>query len=155
MINEYKNKKIISKSVDIKNKKKNLLEIENIDPDKVKSFTYYFKKSDIDSKYYLKINQKNIIYFDCGKKFKGCKGQIIFDKNLQNFYLNRECTASISHDNATFYEFYDKYKDNKLNEYNMELKKFQKYYIRSLFKANVAPNINTQKNHFIKNLILI
>ena len=74
MINEHKNKKIISKSVDIKNKKKNLLEIENIELDTVKSFTYYFKNSDIDSKYYLKINQKNIIYFDCGKKFKGCKG---------------------------------------------------------------------------------
>ena len=38
------------------------------------------------------------------------------------------------HDNATFSEFYDKYKDNKLNEYNIELKKFQKYYIYSLFK---------------------
>ena len=69
---------------------------------------------------------------------------------MQNFYLNRECTASIPHDNATFYEFYNKFKDNKLNEYNMELKKFQKYYIRSLFKANVAPNINTAKKSFYK-----
>ena len=32
----------------------------------------------------------------------------------------------------------------------MELKKFQKYYIRSLFKANVAPNINTAKKSFYK-----
>ena len=37
------------------------LEIENIDPNTVKSFTYYFKNSDIYSKYYLKINQKNVI----------------------------------------------------------------------------------------------
>ena len=81
---------------------------------------------------------------------KDVKAQIIFYKNFQNFYLNRECTASISHDNATFYEFYDKYKDNKLKEYNMELKKFQKYYIRSLFKANVAPDINTVKKSFYK-----
>ena len=144
------NKIIKSKSVDINSKSKKILEIENIDPNTAKSFTYYFKNSDIYSKYYLKINQKNIIYFDCGKKYKGFNGQIIYDKKLQNFYLNRECTVSIAHDNATFAEFYAKFKDNKINNFNMELKKFQKYYIRSLFKANVATDLNTAKKAFYK-----
>ena len=144
------NKIIKSKSVDINSKSKKILEIENIEPNTAKSFTYYFKNSDIYSKYYLKINQKNIIYFGCGKKYKGCSGQIIYNKKLQNFYLNRECTVSIAHDNATFAEFYAKFKDNKINNFNMELKKFQKYYIRSLFKANVATDLNTAKKAFYK-----
>ena len=59
-------------------------------------------------------------------------------------------TVSIPHDNATFSEFYQKYKDNDLSEYNMDLKKFQKYYIRSLFKSNVANDINTAKNTVCK-----
>ena len=33
----------------------------------------------------------------------------------------------------------------------MELKKFQKYYIRTIFKANIANNINTAKKSFYNN----
>ena len=34
----------------------------------IKSFFYYFKNKDINSKFYLKNNQNNTIYFGCGKK---------------------------------------------------------------------------------------
>ena len=62
------------------------LEINDIDPDNEKSFTYYFKGDDINAKYYLKIKIKNPIYLECGKKHNGCNDKIKFDKKLKNLY---------------------------------------------------------------------
>lgn len=51
----------------------------------LKSFTYYFETKDINSKFYLKNNQNNTIYFNCGKIDNGCKGKIIYDQKSQEF----------------------------------------------------------------------
>ncbi len=39
------------------------------------------------------------------------------------------------------------YKDN-LNNYNMNLKQFQKYYARAMFKSNNSIDINSVKKSF-------
>lgn len=82
-------KKFISKSIDkvVKTKKKKIdIDLDNQEPTKIKSFYYYFKNKDINSKFYLKNNQNNTIYFDCGKKNKRCKGKILYNKKLQEFF---------------------------------------------------------------------
>ena len=144
-------KKIISKSLDkvFKTKKQKIdIDLDIQEPTKIKSFYYYFKNKDINSKFYLKNNQNNIIYFDCGKKNKGCKGKILYNKKLQEFFLTEECNENICHDNATFEFFYENYKNKTLDKFNMNLNKLQKFYIRSVFKSNVANDINTEKRLF-------
>ena len=73
-------KKIISKSLDkvVKTTKQRIeIDLDKQEPTEIKSFFYYFKNIDINSKFYLKNNQYNTIYFNYGKKNKGCKGKIV------------------------------------------------------------------------------
>jgi hypothetical protein len=72
------------------------------------------------------------------------KGKIIYDKKAKEFFLIEECNENNYHDTATFENLFEKYKENK-DIFDMNLKKLQKYLIRSVFNSNTVTDINTAK----------
>ena len=128
--------------------KKELIQIENFDPNKESNFYIYFKDTDIYSKYITKIKKQNYIYYDCSKRRNGCKGSIVYNKTDKKFYKKRDCSENIKHDTSKFEKFYEDYNKNNLKNYNMNYEKIQKFYVRSLFKANECIDINTIHSNF-------
>ena len=57
---------------------------------------------------------------------------------MKKFILTEECNSNIEHDSAVFESFYYDFRNDNLKNYNIALKKIQKFYIRSLFKSNMA-----------------
>ena len=56
------------------------------------------------------------------------------------------CNNKIEHDAIDFNIFNEDYKNNNLKRYNMEFKKYQEYYVRSLFINNdVIQNLDIYK----------
>ena len=134
--------KLKSKSFDAKrNKIEKEIKIDNMDPRIHKSFKYYFINSDILSTFYIKKKNKNTIYFECGKKRQGCIGKIKFNINENKWYLQQECKDNISHETSNFL-------DDKFEEYNMNIKKIQKFYARAMLKSNNSTDINTVRSNF-------
>ena len=64
------------------------------------------------------------------------------------FILIYECNPNLPQDTYTFEFFKHKFKTNKLEIFNMISKKYRKYYIRALFKNNMADNIDNIKSIF-------
>lgn len=62
-----------------------------------------------------------------------------------------KCNKEIKHDASSFNEFYNEFINDNLNKYNMKYTKFQKFYIRSLFKFNQSnTNVNVKNAFKIK-----
>ena len=117
IMTKKKPKKKISKSCN-KNSNKLYLNIELDEPTNAKNFNYYFKDSNIFAKYYLKIKKKNINYYECGKKYKGCNGKIRYKKKEKKFLLTQECDPNIEHDSAVFETFYYDFRNDNIKNYN-------------------------------------
>ena len=79
---------------------------------------------------------------------------IKYDLKNKNFILINNCDVNIKHDSCNFEYFYNKFLNNDLTYFNMNIKKFQQYYIRSLFKSNQSNDINLVKSIFKKNFNL-
>ena len=84
------------------------------------------------------------IYFTCSKKRNDCKGLLKYYTENNKFYLMYKCNKEIKHDTANFNQFYNDFLSDNLIKYNLKYKKFQKFYIRSLFKSNQV-NSNCKK----------
>ena len=123
----------------------------NINIDNDKSFEYYFNDDDLNTKFLKDKSSKNFIYFTCSKNRNGCKGLIKYNKEDKKFYLMYKCNKEIKHDTSSFNEFYNEFINDNLNKYNMKYTKFQKFYIRSLFKSNQSnTNVNVKNAFKIK-----
>jgi len=125
-----------------RNTNNNIIKIENIDPNKVNNFYYYFKNLDIYTKFIISLRNVNNIYYYCSKKLNGCFGKIKYSLKEKNWYILKECDINIIQNTSNFEIFYKDYLENNLIKYNMQIKKFQKYYVISLYKSNISNNIN-------------
>ena len=113
-----------------------------------KNFTYKNKNLKIITKYYKKINYKKYIHYECSKRRFGCKGKIKYDINNKKFFIINECNDAIEHDVLPFTEFNQDYLDKNLVNYNMSYKKYQRYYIKSLYLNNDFTDIERILNKF-------
>ena len=70
----------------------------------------------------------------------------------------KECKMTVNHDIKSFNNFYQDYKDNKIDSYEMKFKKYQEHYTKALFKENESSNYNDIitkfKNKFNKDFLL-
>ena len=73
-----------------------------------------------------------------------------YNKEQKIFMLIYECNPNLPHDTYTFELFNHKFKTNKFEIFNMICKKYQKYYVRALFKKIICLTIQTILNQFIK-----
>ena len=85
-----------------RNTNNNIIKIENIDPNKVNNFNYYFKNLDIYTKYIISLRNGNNIYYYCNKKRNGCFGKIKFSLKEKNWYILKECDINIMHNTSNF-----------------------------------------------------
>ena len=60
-------------------------------------------------------------------------------------FLLRPCSINITHDTCSFEEFYKDFNEKNLSDYNMENIKYRKFYVRALYKAINADDINNIK----------
>ena len=146
--NKHKSNRKRNKTFDKKINNKEILfefEIEENIKD-LKSFIYEFKDLKILTKFYRKIERKNVIYYECSKRRLGCNGKCQYDKTKEKFIMINNCNNKIEHDAIDFNIFNEDYKNNNLKRYNMEFKKYQEYYVRSLFINNdVIQNLDIYK----------
>ena len=63
-------------------------------------------------------------------------------------YILKECDINIIHNTSNFEIFYKDYFENNLIKYNMQIKKFQKYYVRSLYFLDISNDINNIITNF-------
>ena len=82
------------------------------------------------------------------KKRNGYNGAIKYDKIEKKWILQRKCNEKITHDTCKFDRFYNDYINNNINKYDLSIIKFQKYFVRSLYKANNADDINKIQSIF-------
>ena len=79
---------------------------------------------------------------------------VLLNTAKKNLTLVHACKGIIIHDTVTFDLFYKDFIKINLEKYNMNYKKFKKFYIRALFKSNQCQNnINVEiifKNKFNK-----
>ena len=146
--NKRKTESDIKETTAEKNNKKmkyKQINIENINPDKDNNFYFTHKNSDIKTKYYISLREKNNIYYYCSKKANGCKGFIKYSKLNKKWYIIRFCDNNIDHDTCTFNEYYRDFLDKKTSEYDMLKIKFQKFFVRAIYKANLSNNITINK----------
>jgi hypothetical protein len=68
------------------------------------------------------------------KKGKGCEAKAFFDKNNNTFHVNKCCNFSIVHENIKYEKFEMMCSNNQLNDIDMNIKKYKRYYIRSFLK---------------------
>ena len=66
----------------------------------------------------------------------GCGGLAIYDIIKEEFRVYKECDFEIDHENINFDTFERLYNNNKLDKIGMNLKKYQRYFFRSIFKNN-------------------
>ena len=146
---ENKKKKQKKKNIKINNTNNiDLEQLNKIDPNIDKNFNYYYKDEDIYVKYYINKRNENNIYYYCSKKRNGCPGSIKYNKDNKEWILLYKCDTKIIHDTNNFEVFYQDYLENNLNKYNMQYIKYQKYYIRSLYKSNENMDISNIKSMF-------
>ena len=62
--------------------------------------------------------------------------------------LYKKCDINIIHDTCKFEKFYHDFENNNLTNYNMNYKKYKKFYARASFKSNSAIDIVNIKNNF-------
>ena len=138
------------KNTDIKEQKFELDfdQLKEVNPDNITNFNYYFKNEDLLTKYIINKKSKYNIYYYCSKKRNGCPGSIKYIINNNNWEVINKCDIKIIHDTIKYEDFYNDYIENNLNKYNMEILKFQKYYIRSLYKSNDNIEITNIKSNF-------
>lgn len=79
---------------------------------------------------------------------KGCGGLAVFDIVKDEFMVYNQCDFSINHDNVNFEKFEKFFLQNQLDSIDMSLKKYQRYYFRSLFKNYEASDIFTAIDKF-------
>ena len=65
----------------------------------------------------------------------GCGGLAIYDNLKEEFRVYKECNFEIDHENINFEAFEREY-NNKLDKIDINLKKYQRYFFRSIFKNN-------------------
>lgn len=136
-------KKRISKSQTKPITKKNLQEIKHDDYiENVKNFKHYYKDLDIMTKYIIKSQSKNYIYYYCNKKQKGCNGSLKYDIKKKKLFIIEECDINVINDTSNFEEFYESYINNDIKKYDMTITKFKKFYVRLLFKSNQVIDAN-------------
>ena len=108
-----------------------------------KNFTYANKDLKIITKYYKKIIYKKFIHYECSKRRYGCVGKVKYEIKIKSkkFFIINECNTDIEHDVLSFKDFNEDYLNKNLDSYNMSYKKYQRYYIKSLFHNNDFINI--------------
>ena len=133
---------------------KGLYEIKiNLDALEINSFTYEFKNIKIKTKFYKKLKKGNYIYFECSRRRKGCGGKCKYDINIKKWNITEECNSTIIHDVFNFEQFKEDYIIDNLNEYNMNYRKYQEYYVKCLFinfQANTYTDILLKFNNKFK-----
>ena len=106
-----------------------------------KNFTYAHKDLKIITNYYKKIIYKKFIHYECSKRRYGCVGKVKYEIKTKKFFIINECNTDIEHDVLSFKDFNEDYLNKNLDSYNMSYKKYQRYYIKSLFLNNDFINI--------------
>jgi len=97
-------------------------------PENTKSFNYYFKEKDMNSKFYFK--KRMLIIINMAKNIKALMIKLDMTKRKKihtnsTSILTQECNSNIEYDSALFYIFYYDFRKNNLKNYNITLKKFQ------------------------------
>ena len=132
--------------------------IENDKKRGKKAYNFCYENNNIITKFLFKNNSKNKEFYTCYKAGKGCPGKAMYVINEDIFRVYVECNFNIKHENITFEKFEIMYNNNKLNEINMNIKKYQRYYFRYLFKNNISQDkfdaVDNFKARFGKNITL-
>ena len=90
------------------------------------------------TKFNLKSSSKTSKYYNCYKRKKGCKGTGVYNIKENKFYVSNSCDFQIDHDNCNYEKFVNLYLNNKINEIDLNIKKYQRYFIRYLFKNKLV-----------------
>ena len=78
----------------------------------------------------------------------GCGGLAIYDNLKEEFRVYKECNFEIDHENINFDTFERLYNNNKLDKIDINLKKYQRYFFRSIFKNKDATDKLTAIDKF-------
>ena len=97
------------------------------------SYSFCYDDNDFVTKFNLKNISKNFKYFICFKRARGCEGKALYDIQKKEFKVYNSCNFDIDHNNFNYEEFVTIYNNNTFDKIDMNLKKFQRYYIRILF----------------------
>ena len=135
-INKNKN---LFKSINIENKIDEFLINKNFDFDK-NNIQYSWDNENYITEYAQKRKSKKFIYLQCtkrGSNGKNCSGKAKFLKEEGKIIIYEKCDNSKNNHYMMNYENYKKlYYNNNFSYINMNLKIFQKYYIRCLIENN-------------------
>ncbi len=75
------------------------------------------------------------LYFKIGK---GCPGKALYDIKNNEFRVYKECNFDINHEKCTFEKFEINYNNNDLTKIDINLKIYQRFFFRYLFKNKIA-----------------
>ena len=68
----------------------------------------------------------------------GCQGKALYDIKKQEFKVYNKCNFDINHENYKFEDFIQIYNKNTYDKIDINLKIYQRYFIRALFKFKQA-----------------
>ena len=77
-------------------------------------------------KFNFKNASKNVKFYYCFNRGKGCGGFALYDIVKNEFRVYKQCDFNINHDNINFEKFEKLYLQNQLNLVDMSLKKYQR-----------------------------
>jgi len=125
------------------NGNKYLFEIGNLNDKTLKenSFEYEYNNK-LVTKFHKKFEKGSFIYYESCKRSKGWIGKCKYNKKDKKWYTIKECNKKFIHDIKNFDNFYIDYKNKKLTNYEMNIKKYREYFVKVLFKENEANNYN-------------
>ena len=112
--------------------------ISKINKKKLIAFTFCYNKNNIITKFLFKNESKTREFYNCYKSGKGCNGKAFYGKLTQKFNVYKECDFTIEHEDINYEKFEEKCNNNSLNDIDISIKKYQRYYIRYLFKNKKA-----------------
>ena len=97
---------------------------------------YIWEEEEFITIYKKKSESKNIVYLVCSKRGynnEKCKGKAKLNRKDGKLIMYEKCNNEDgSHDNIDFEKFFQMNKNNNYNNINMNLRIYQKFYIKSL-----------------------
>ena len=102
--------------------------------EELKTKLFHDKELELDIKYTLLSNSKNFIFYKCSKRPK-CKGRAKLNLKTNELEIIEKCNMEIIHENIKFDDFQKRYRTKNFENINFENKKYHRYYIKAMIKA--------------------
>ena len=138
-INNKNEKRIFDDTkVDIKGEYHKIESISKIKKKILNGYSFTYSENELVTTFLFKNSSANKEFYTCFKKGKGCDAKAFFDKTNNSFHVYKGCNVSIDHNNIKYEKFEMKCQNNELKDIDMNIKKYQRYYIRYAFKNKIA-----------------